>query len=114
MAWGLWVLARRPELQARLAAEEAEVLGGRTPTRADVGRLVFHPAVMREVLRLYSPVWALGREAVEADRFPSIPTASGTSPSGAGPTSPGSRSPPGRGTAWALGSACSSSSSSSR
>ena len=62
-------MAKRPELQDRLAAEEAEVLGGRAPVRADIASLKLHRAVMREVLRLYSPVWALGREAVNDDTF---------------------------------------------
>lgn len=51
--WTLYLLAQHPEACARLLAELHEVLGGRTPEAADVPRLPFLDAVVKESLRLY-------------------------------------------------------------
>jgi cytochrome P450 len=63
LTYTFWLLATHPEVDAKLAAELDEVLGGRAPTQADVERLPFTSAVVRESLRLYPPVWTLARFA---------------------------------------------------
>lgn len=65
LSWTWYLLAGHPEADARLAAELAEVLGGRPPTAADLPRLRFAEAVVLESMRLYPPAYGFGREAVE-------------------------------------------------
>ena len=65
LAWAWLLLARHPEVEARLHAELDEVLGGRPPTVADLPRLVYTERVVTETLRVYPTVWTLGREATE-------------------------------------------------
>ncbi|MFC4852795.1 cytochrome P450 [Actinophytocola glycyrrhizae] len=63
LAWACHELARHPEVERRVHAEVDEVLGGRTPTFADVEKLVYVNQVVNEVLRMY-PVWFLMRRAL--------------------------------------------------
>ena len=44
LAWTCYLLAQHPEVEARLQAELQTVLGGRSPTAADVARLPVHRA----------------------------------------------------------------------
>lgn len=62
-AW--YLLSTNPEVQRRLAEEVHAVLGGRTPTLADVPRLQYADWVVKETMRLYSPAWTVGRQASE-------------------------------------------------
>lgn len=62
-AW--YLLAQHPEAQTTLAAELQTQLGDRPPTWSDVARLPFTGHVISETLRLYPPVWAVGRQVVE-------------------------------------------------
>ncbi|MGM1065215.1 cytochrome P450 [Saccharothrix sp. Mg75] len=62
LAWAFHEVARHPAVEERLLAEVDDVLGGRPPAFADVGRLVLTGRVVDEVLRLY-PVWVLMRRA---------------------------------------------------
>ncbi|WP_317452205.1 cytochrome P450 [Streptomyces sp. CBMA370] len=63
VAWALRLLADHPGALARLHAEVDTVLGGRPPTGADLPRLPYTGDVVREVLRLYPPAWAVTRTA---------------------------------------------------
>lgn len=78
LVYCLDLLARHPEADARLAAELAEVLGGRAPTAADVPRLRFTDWVVKESMRLYPPAWAIGREAVRDVEVGGYPAPRGT------------------------------------
>jgi cytochrome P450 len=64
IAWACYLLARHPELQARLQQEADLVLGGTDADYEALGRLPFTRAVITEALRLYSPVWILPRRAL--------------------------------------------------
>lgn len=67
LSW-MWVLlSRHPDARARLYAEIDELLGGATPTFADADRLLWTRAVFQETLRLYPPVWIVGRRALRDD-----------------------------------------------
>ncbi|EYB69489.1 hypothetical protein DEIPH_ctg005orf0054 [Deinococcus phoenicis] len=55
LAWAWFLLARHPHVLARLQAEVDEVLAGRDPTLADLGRLPYTGQVFQETLRLYPP-----------------------------------------------------------
>ncbi|WNV86230.1 cytochrome P450 [Umezawaea sp. Da 62-37] len=63
LAWTFHELARHPEVEKRVHAEVDEVLGGRAPTFADTGNLVYLNRVVDEVLRMY-PVWFLMRRTL--------------------------------------------------
>lgn len=65
LTMALWLLARHPEVQDALVAELDLVLDGRRPTLEDVRELELLDAVVKETMRLYPPVWAVGRAAVE-------------------------------------------------
>jgi pentalenene oxygenase len=62
LTWALVELGRHPAVQARLRAECAQVAPGRDPGRADLPRLSYARAVVRETLRLHPPAWFLARE----------------------------------------------------
>jgi cytochrome P450 len=65
LTWTSWLLAQHPTVEAQLVEELQTVLQGRTPTLADLPQLRYTEAVVLETLRLYPPVWALGRVALE-------------------------------------------------
>jgi cytochrome P450 len=66
LTWAWYLLARHPEVEARLHAELDEVLGpDRTPTAEDVPALRYTEMVIGETMRLYPPAWAIGRMAIE-------------------------------------------------
>lgn len=72
LTWTLWLLASHPEVETALHAELAQVLGARAPAFEDVPQLPFTEQIVREVLRLYPPVWAIGRRALEDLTFNGI------------------------------------------
>ena len=63
----LHLLSGHPTERARLQAELDAGLAGSPPSAADLERLPFLDAVLREALRLYPPVWVVGRRARNAD-----------------------------------------------
>ncbi|HEY9284421.1 MAG TPA: cytochrome P450 [Pyrinomonadaceae bacterium] len=65
LAWAWHLLAENPEAEAALHEELDEVLeDGRGARFADLPRLRFAEAVVKESMRLYPPAWGVGREAV--------------------------------------------------
>jgi cytochrome P450 len=62
----LWVVAKHPEVQERMAAEVKEVCGERLPEAEDYGRLKYVERVYAESMRLYPPAWVVARTATEA------------------------------------------------
>jgi cytochrome P450 len=64
LSWTWYLLGRHPEVEARLAAEWRQVLGGRPPTFEDLPRLRYTERVVLESLRLYPPAPTIGREAL--------------------------------------------------
>ena len=63
LSWTWYALASHPEVEEKLAAEWARVLGGRAPTVEDLPRLTYTENVITESMRLYPPVYLIGREA---------------------------------------------------
>lgn len=78
LSWAWHLLAQHPAAAARLHAELAAILGGRTPTVADLPRLAYAGMIVSETLRLYPPAPALGREAIAPFSIDGYPVASGT------------------------------------
>jgi cytochrome P450 len=64
LTYAFYLLAQSPEADFRLAAELDHVLGGRSPSAADVPNLKYTEWVIRETMRLYPPAWGIGRQAV--------------------------------------------------
>ncbi|AGB21026.1 cytochrome P450 [Mycobacterium sp. JS623] len=62
LTYSLWILGHHPEIQARVAAEAAEV-GDRELTPDDVPRLGYTAQVLNESLRLCPPAAGVGRLA---------------------------------------------------
>jgi len=62
LTYALHLLARHPDAQARIHSELDAVLDRRRPCLADLQRLSYTMAVLQEAMRLYPPVWTLGRE----------------------------------------------------
>ncbi len=69
----LHLLAQHPDVQARLR----ELVRGSAPDASWLGRWSELDAVIHEALRLYPPVWSLGREAIAADRFDDLEVPAG-------------------------------------
>ena len=66
LAWTWYLLSRHPGVEARWYRELDETLGDRLPTAEDLGRLRYTRQIFQESLRLFPPVPAVGRRAVEA------------------------------------------------
>ena len=67
LTFALHVLSQHPNVLAKLREEASTVLGGRTPTLADLPKLVYATQVIEEVMRLYPPAWCMERQAIEDD-----------------------------------------------
>ena len=64
LSWTCFLLAKHPEIEARLLVELQSVLDGRTPVIEDLPRLRYTEMVLKEAMRLYPAVWGLGRRAI--------------------------------------------------
>jgi cytochrome P450 len=69
LTWTSYLLSLYPEVEEKLHAELDSVLQGRVPTLDDVPQLTYTRMVLDEVLRLYSPVPLLARDAQEDDEI---------------------------------------------
>jgi cytochrome P450 len=69
LSWTWFLLGQNPEVEEKLTKELGRVLGGRVPTLADLPRLVYTDTVLRESMRLYPPVWVIGRRALAPFRL---------------------------------------------
>jgi cytochrome P450 len=67
LTWTWYLLSQHPDAEARLHAELDTVLGGRTPTLADLQALPFTLQTIKETLRLYPPAWILNGRSNSAD-----------------------------------------------
>jgi len=64
LAWGWYLLAQHPQVVEKLEAELHQVLGGRTPTVADLPNLPYTEMIVQEIMRIYPPAYAIGRQAI--------------------------------------------------
>jgi cytochrome P450 len=65
LSWTWYLLARHPEVEARLVAEVESVLGSRQATPDDYPRLRYTEKVIVESMRLYPPAYLVGRENLQ-------------------------------------------------
>ena len=61
LSFTLWMLAKYPEAQEAVHEESVRVLGARRPQAADYFELRYAYMVFAESMRMYPPVWVLGR-----------------------------------------------------
>ena len=65
LTWTWYLLSRHPEARTSLVDEIDSVLGGRLPSEDDVTKLKYTKMVLAESMRLYPPVYMVGRQALE-------------------------------------------------
>ena len=64
LTWTWYLLSQHPRVERQLVSEWRDVLGGATPTREHLPRLPYTTAVIAESMRLFPPVYVIGREAI--------------------------------------------------
>jgi len=64
LMWTWYLLAENPAAAEKLRAELDAVLGGRSPSMADLEKLRYTRMVFSEAMRIYPPVWIMGRRAL--------------------------------------------------
>jgi cytochrome P450 len=64
LMWTWYAISQTPEVEGKLHAVVDSVLAGKLPTLDDVPRLKYVEMVFAEGLRLYPPVWIVGRRAI--------------------------------------------------
>lgn len=64
LSWAWCLLAQHPAAEQKLLDEIDTVLQGRTPTADDWPRLKYAETIALESMRLFSPAYVLGREAI--------------------------------------------------
>jgi cytochrome P450 len=65
LSWTWYLLCKHPEIYQEVQHEVDAVLQGRTPTAADLERLPYCLQVFKEALRIYPPVYATCRRAID-------------------------------------------------
>ena len=65
LTWTWYLLARHPEAEERMHREIDTVIGRREPGMDDLSRLAYTANVVAESMRLFPPLWMLGRMARE-------------------------------------------------
>ena len=63
LSWSWYLIAKHPAVEEKLVMEWNRVLKGRTPTPEDLIDLPYTEAVITEAMRVYPPVYLIGREA---------------------------------------------------
>lgn len=69
LSWTWYLLSQNPETERKLHAELDVRLGGRAASVADLPNLPYTGMVIDEAMRLYPPVWAVGRQAIAEDQI---------------------------------------------
>jgi cytochrome P450 len=78
LTWAAYLLATHPEIQEQAAKEIFVVTGGGEIRAEHYPQLRFVTAVAKEALRLYPPVWSLGRKTTKDGALGSLPVPKGT------------------------------------
>lgn len=65
LSWAFFLLGQHPDVQRKVRDELDAALGARAPSAEDLPRLPYLRQVLDETLRLYPPVWAMSRRAIE-------------------------------------------------
>lgn len=65
LSWSWMLLAQNPNVESKLISELQTVLGDRTPTLADLPQLRYTEQLIKELLRLYPPLFSLARSPIQ-------------------------------------------------
>jgi cytochrome P450 len=65
LSWTWYLLSQNPAVEHRLHQELDQLLSGRTPTIADLPKLVYTESVIKESMRMYPPAWSLARTVIK-------------------------------------------------
>lgn len=66
--WAIWLLENNKEIKEKLQ-HELDLVNFENLRLSDLSALHYLDAVIKESMRLYSPVWVLGREAINDDQL---------------------------------------------
>lgn len=77
MTWTWYLLAKYPEAAAKVKKELKKVLRGRIPELEDLPRLKYTNQFILESMRLYPPIWLIGRRAIQDDEIGGYPVKAG-------------------------------------
>jgi cytochrome P450 len=69
LAWAIYSIAVNPDIEAKLHRELAENIRGGASLAENLKSLKYTRAIFAETLRLYPPVWVIGRRAVVDDEI---------------------------------------------
>jgi cytochrome P450 len=69
LTWTLHLLGQNPDAERVLHDEVDRVLGGRTPRGDDLPSLRWTQQTLKESMRLYPPLWAIGRTTLAPDEI---------------------------------------------
>jgi cytochrome P450 len=78
LSWTWYLLGNHPNVAATLTEEIDRVLGGQPPTAAHLPQLRYADLVLKESMRLYPPVWVIGRRAFTPFRLGEFELPAGT------------------------------------
>jgi len=77
LTWFFILLAKHPEVRAKVQSEIDTVLQGRPPVFSDLANLPYTLQVAKETLRLYPPVYVTGRSAIRDTELGGYPIKKG-------------------------------------
>lgn len=69
LTWAMYLIHTHPETLNKVKREVNEVIGNQELEMGHLRKLTFTTQVIKETMRLISPVWVLGREAIEEDNL---------------------------------------------
>jgi cytochrome P450 len=69
LSWTWYLLARHPDVAEAARAETLAAVGDRAPALEDLPRIPLARMVVEEAMRLYPPVWGIGRQTIGPDRI---------------------------------------------
>ncbi|WP_187143148.1 cytochrome P450 [Terriglobus albidus] len=78
LTWALHLLAQHPAVQQKVTEEVTALLNDGGSLAESFTKLPWTTAVVKEALRLYPPVWSMGRRAVANTELESAPVENGT------------------------------------
>ncbi len=79
LSWALYLLALNPPKDRKVYEEITSAGADRPLVFADLPRLRYTEAVIKETMRIYPPAWIVGREAIENTELGGHPVKRGTS-----------------------------------
>jgi cytochrome P450 len=65
LSWTWLLLSQNSEIERKLCCEVENVLGSRAATIDDISALKFTENVIKESMRLFPPIWSIGRQSLE-------------------------------------------------